>query len=688
MNQANDIIRPIRENLAPAVVVFLISLPLSMGIAIASGMPPASGMVTAIVGGLIVGSLAGSPLQVSGPSAGLAVMVLDAVTDYGAAGLAVIVVVMGILQAAAGLLRLGQIFRAVSPAVINGMLAGIGVLILSAQFHVMVDDNPKSSGLENLVTIPEAIIKGLRGADGSSHVLAAQLGVLTLVVLVVFNLIKRGPLSYVPAPLAAVGTATFVAWIGDLPVRYVSMPESLLAALAPPGGADFALLLSPAILGTAVALTFVASAETLLCATAVDGMHDGQRTDYDRELFAQGVGNTICGLLGALPTTGVITRSTANVRAGATSRASVLLLGGMILFSMLVAPRALEIVPTASLAALLVFIGFNLVRTRPLAALRQYGLSEVIIFGATVVTIVLINLLTGIVFGIALAAAKLLYSSGQSFHRLETEVVDDGEGGRVHLHLRGAASFLRIPRLAAALENMPPDREVHLHVEDLEYIDHAVLDLLERWERDRIKSRAPVRVQWNTLHRRYHAKNALDSPPTETDESPALDEHLLDFLTPACILIEPSFRDKWNAIEIMSHLLIAVTSVDARVSTVIASAVAREQESSTCIGQGLMIPHGTLEERFPLSGVMAVSKTGWDFGAIDGEPVRCVVLLATPEAEASHHLAVLGAFARLFIGAPELRESILCAETQEAVHGLLHSEEAEAINYLFERRAD
>lgn len=687
MNETTDNIQSIRANLAPSVVVFLISIPLSMGIAIASGMPPASGLVTAIVGGLVIGSLAGSPLQVSGPSAGLAVMVLDTVQDHGVGALPVIVIVMGLLQAAAGLLKLGQIFRAVSPAVINGMLAGIGVLIFSAQFHVMVDDNPKGSGLENLLTIPEAIYKGLMPLDGSAHFLAAQLGVLTLVVLIVFGLIKRGPLSYVPAPLAAVGAATFVAWLGDFPVRYVTMPESLMAALHPPAGADLALLASPAILGAAVALTFVASAETLLCATAVDGMHEGPRTDYDRELFAQGVGNTVCGLAGALPVTGVITRSTANVQAGATSRASTLLLGTWLLLAMLVAPRALEIVPTASLAALLVYIGFKLVRTRPFVQLREYGRSEIFILIATVIVIVVVNLLTGILVGLGLAIAKLVYSGGQSFHRLDIDHGGD-DGQRIHLHLRGAASFLRLPRLAAALEAMPNDREVHLHVEDLEYIDHAVLDLLERWERDRLKERAPVRVQWKTLRRRYHDKNALDSSPEPVEGVPASEEHLLDFIKPECILIEPSFSDKWVALETLGNILVAVNGLAARPATVVASAVARERESSTCIGQGLMIPHGTLDDGYPLSGVMAISKEGWDFGAPDGEPVRCIVLLATPDSEASHHLAVLGAFARLFTSAPELREAILAAPTREEAHALLHSKEADAINYLFERRPE
>ena len=399
-----------KANLAPSLVVFLISIPLSMGIAIASGAPPASGLITAIVGGLVIGTLTGSRLQVSGPSAGLAVMVLDVVQQHGLAALAVVVTLMGLLQAGAGLLKLGQVFRAVAPAVIDGMLAGIGVLIFSSQFHVMVDDAPKASGLQNLLSIPQAVYKGVGAMDGSTHQWAALVGVLTLGVLIAMNQIKRGPLSSTPAPLAAVAVGTLAAELLQVPIRRVEMPDSLWAALGTPGTSDFMLLATPSILIAALALAFVASAETLLCATAVDAMHEGERTDYDRELVAQGVGNTVCGLLGALPTTGVITRSTANVQAGASSPASAILVGVWMLLVMLLFPTALEIIPLASLAGLLVYVGYKLVVTRPLRELRWYGRSELSIFLVTLAVIVCVNLLTGIVVGLAMA----FYGRGQA----------------------------------------------------------------------------------------------------------------------------------------------------------------------------------------------------------------------------------------------------------------------------------
>lgn len=287
---SSRLLQPWIDNLAPAVVVTLISIPLSMGIAIASGVPPARGLVTAIVGGLVVGSLAGSPRQISGPSAGQAVMILDLVNTHGLSSLGVVVPLMGIIQAVAGLLKLGQLFRAVSPAVIHGMLAGIGILIFAAQFHVMVDDQPKGGGLNNLLSIPDAVIKGVFPLDGSVHHQAAAIGLLTLVVLVAMSF-ARGRWAKIPPPLAAVIVAIIATSIFDLGIRRVDMPDSFLQAVAVPELGQFELLKQPAVILSAFTLAFVASAEALLCSSAVDGMHDGQRTDYDRELFAQGVGN-------------------------------------------------------------------------------------------------------------------------------------------------------------------------------------------------------------------------------------------------------------------------------------------------------------------------------------------------------------------------------------------------------------
>jgi len=343
------------------------------------------------------------------------------------------------------------------------MLAGIGVLIFASQFHMMVDDSPRGSGLENLIAIPEAVWKGFMPADGSVHFQAAMVGLLTLVVMICWRPLAPRSLKVVPAPLMAVVVATLVAWWLDLGVSRVDIPASLVDAIAVPGLASLSSL-GFGVLGAGLALAFVAGAETLLCATAVDKLHDGSRTRYDRELTAQGVGNMLCGLLGALPITGVIVRSSANVEAGAKTRASTILHGVWLLVFCADVPFILSRIPTAVLAAVLVFTGYKLLNVAAIRKLAEFGRTEVLIYAATLVGIVAVDLLTGVVLGIGLSLAKVLYNVSH----LEVEVREGTRPGRMELHLRGAATGVRLPRLAAALEQVPASAELHVHFDDLD----------------------------------------------------------------------------------------------------------------------------------------------------------------------------------------------------------------------------
>jgi MFS superfamily sulfate permease-like transporter/mannitol/fructose-specific phosphotransferase system IIA component (Ntr-type) len=572
----------------------------------------------------------------------------------------------------------------VAPAVIDGMLAGIGVLIFAAQFHVMVDDVPKGTGLDNLLSIPSAVVKGLLPMDRSVHHLAAMIGVLTLVILVAMRSFARGALRHVPPALVAVGFSTLVVSAVGLPIRMVDMPASFVEALQFPSTAALSLLLEPSIWVSALAFAFVASAETLLCATAVDALHEGDRTNYDRELFAQGVGNVACGLLGAPPMTGAITRSTANAQAGATSPASAIMVSTWMLAVLVLFPSALQILPRASLAGLLVYVGYKLVKTRPLRELRWYGKSELAIFGTTLVVIVTMNLLTGIVVGLLMAAGKLLYSRGASFHRLEIELVQEPEARRTHLHLRGSASFFRLPRLAVALEALPMDQEIHLHVENLEYIDHACLDLLEKWEGGRTRARAPVRVLWSHLRHQYHLGNRLDATPDEHLERPNSDVRLMDFLTPECILIEPDLRDRSQALEVLAAHLAEVDPTVDSAQHIRDSAEHREHEASTYMGSGLMIPHARLNGPGNLHGVLALSRRGWRWGSLDAEPLHGILLLQTPESQATRHLAIVAGFARIFALAPELRARLLASDTPQQAYEVLTGPDAASVNTVVE----
>jgi len=632
-----------RQDALASVVVFLVALPLCMGIALASGVPVAAGLIAGIVGGLVVGPLAGCPLQVSGPAAGLTVIVYDVVQRFGLETLGVIVLIAGVIQVVAGVLKLGQWFRAVSPAVIKGMLSGIGVLILASQFHVMVDDKPKGSGIQNLATIPAAIGKGLAlpelnprevrqfrtemlhsvgelhrrqvslferiaeripshgqlamatespehdtvpspvdlsdlaveqeaisaeltsvanrlneyrtqsgdtpramriaeaatEAIGSNeaavaamrhgeattipptqieaiasldellaqhknHHLAAILGTLTIAVILLWQAFVPKGLKAVPAPLVAVVLATLVAAAVAVPVLYVEVPDNLWSDVHFPTLTAVNAVSWSALFQAGLLIAVVASAETLLCATAVDQLHGGTPTKYDRELFAQGVGNMTCGILGALPLTGVIVRSSANVQAGGRTRLSAFLHGVWLLVFVAGLAFVLRSIPTASLAAILVYTGYKLINFKAIRDLRAYGWGEVGIYAATVATIVVADLLTGVLTGIALAAAKLLYT----FSHLSADLVVTPERDKATLTLHGAATFVRLPRLASALEQIPARAELHVDFQYLDYIDHACLDLLMNWAKQHESSGGKLVIDWESLHARFRAENS------------------------------------------------------------------------------------------------------------------------------------------------------------------------------------
>lgn len=488
-----------KSDFLASIVVFLVALPLCMGIAIASGVQPAAGLITGIIGGLVVGTLAGSPLQVSGPAAGLTVMVYEIIQRDGIGALGPIVLLAGLLQIVSGFLGFGLWFRAVSPAVIRGMLAGIGVLIFASQFHVMVDDAPRGSGIQNLIYIPEAIYKGVRPTDDTTHHWAAMSGLLTILIMIIWKPIVPKKLKIIPAPLVAVGIATLTAWLMKWPIIRVELPNNLVGEMQLPALSELARLINGEILLAALAVAFVASAETLLCATAVDQLHTGQRTRYDKELMAQGTGNMLCGLVGALPMTGVIVRSSANIDAGAKTRVSAILHGVWLLVFVSVLAGVMRMIPTSSLAAMLVYTGYKLVDVKSIRKLAQYGRSEVAIYVATVVMIVVSGLLTGVLVGVGLSIFKLLYT----FTHVDVKLEDDPKANKTVLLLRGAATFIRLPTIAAELDRVRPSTELHVHFENLSYIDHACLDLLMNWENQHAATGGRLIVDWENLHARF-----------------------------------------------------------------------------------------------------------------------------------------------------------------------------------------
>jgi len=552
-------VRPVRELMA-SIVVFLVALPLCIAIAAACQLPPTLGLVTGIVGGVIVGWFAGSPLQVSGPAAGLVVLVVEFIQEYSVAALGFAVLLAGLIQLVAGALRFGRWFRATSPAVIRGMLAGIGVLILSNQFHVMVDDQPRSGGLANIISMPESVIKAVgpygdeapadpatgasgdavpggtaeppppvptgapTGAPGASvaggvstlgeglqrgstaptepatprksgvqHRTAAGIGVLTILVLALWNRFKPGFLKFIPGALLAVVLCVGLAAGFALDIEYVKVPTNLADDLNWINFGDFTKLTDTQYLVDVLAIALIASAETLLCATAVDRLHDGPRTQYDKELFAQGIGNMICGLFGSLPMTGVIVRSSANVDAGATTRFSAILHGVWLLALILAIPWVLGMVPKACLAGILVYIGWKLMNLGQIKTLWQSSRRELVVFLVTVTTIVVTDLLTGVILGLVLAGGVLLWT----FSKLD--IIEKRHDGQIEIFIAGAATFISLPRLARELEALPRGATVHLHVGEMSYVDPACSELIDSFAKNHEAGGGTVTVDWGRL---------------------------------------------------------------------------------------------------------------------------------------------------------------------------------------------
>jgi MFS superfamily sulfate permease-like transporter len=335
----------------------------------------------------------------------------------------------------------------------------------------MADAAAPGSGLGKITGLPGLAADGF----GSTVTLTAlAVGAATIAVLVAWPRLPAR-VRAVPAPLAAVALATAVVAVFDLPVARLEV-QGLLAAIQPPGTAELARLAELSVIGTVVAFALISSAESLFSAAAVDRMHDGPRTDYDKELIAQGTGNTVCGALGALPMTAVIVRSSANVNAGARTKASRVLHGVWLLLFAALFPAALGVIPLAALAGVLVHTGWKLVPFGRLAPLWREHRGEAVVLVTTAIAVVALNLFEGVLLGLLLAVLKTAWETSHVTVR-----VDDEGGGPIRATLSGNATFLRLPKILDALEALPRDRHIELDLSGLRHLDHACRTALTNW---------------------------------------------------------------------------------------------------------------------------------------------------------------------------------------------------------------
>ncbi|MFG1644488.1 SulP family inorganic anion transporter [Amycolatopsis sp. NPDC049252] len=458
------IMRPLavlRHDLPASLVVFLVAVPLSLGIALASGAPVAAGLIAAVVGGVVAGALGGSALQVSGPAAGLTVIMAETISTFGWAVTCLITVAAGALQILLGLSRIARAALAISPAIVHGMLAGIGVTIVLGQLHVILGGKAQSSAIENIAELPGQIV--------AHHDSATMIGLLTIAVLLVWPRLPEA-VRKVPGPLAAIALATVASVAFGMTLPRVELPGDLLNVhLVPqlPDGGWGAVALA------VVTIALIASVESLLSAVAVDRMHTGPRANLDRELVGQGAANMVSGALGGLPVTGVIVRSSTNVTAGAKTRVSAVLHGVWVLVFVVLLAGLIQNIPLAALAGLLVHVGAKLVNPGHMKTVLAHG--DLPVYLLTLAGVVVFDLLTGVLAGIGLALVLMLRRTVWSGIHVERD------GDRHRVVVEGVLTFLSVPRLSKVLGAIPAGVPVRLELV-VDYLDHAAFESLTTWQ--------------------------------------------------------------------------------------------------------------------------------------------------------------------------------------------------------------
>ncbi len=477
----------LRDDVPASVVVFLVALPLCLGIALASGAPLVGGVITGIVGGLVAGALSGSALAVSGPAAGLAIVVLEAIEHHGYEAFVVAVALSGIIQLAFGYLRAGLLGDFIPDAVIKGMLAAIGIILIMKQIPHAVgwDADPEGDLMfrqpDGETTISAMLRAGEHVAPG-----AVLITVVSLAILLVWDskwVRGKAWSKLLPGPLVVVIVGAVLNGVyGSVGAGWVLSPEQLVSLpvadsvtdvaslLTRP---DFSVLSSGDIYGTAVILAIVASLETLLSIEATDKLDPLKRvTPPNRELKAQGAGNLMAGLLGGLPMTAVIVRSSANVSAGAMSQTSAILHGLWLLLALVFAAQLANMIPLSSLAAILLIVGFKLNRPQLYRSAWARGWNQFIPFVTTIVAIYFTDLLIGIIIGLAVG---LFFVVKTNYHAAINVTQD---GSRYLVKLNRTVSFLNKADLRSLFSRIDEGSYVIIDGTKTEFLDDDVVETI------------------------------------------------------------------------------------------------------------------------------------------------------------------------------------------------------------------
>lgn len=489
MKKTTSLFGGIKENFPSGLVVFLVALPLCLGIALASGAPPLSGIISGIVGGIVVGLISNSSISVSGPAAGLTAIVLVAISDLGAFELFLCAgIIAGIIQLILGFIRAGSISNYFPNNVIEGMLAGIGIIIILKQLSHAVGFDKDYEGHESLFD------NGINFGYFSELLSAIHPGavVITLISLAILLAWDHVPflrrLKLLPGALVAVIAGILINELFKLSGSSLAVSPEHLVTLPVPSTAeefknliifpDFAGFTNPKVWIIGATIAIVASIETLLCIEASDRLDVRRRiTDTNLELKAQGIGNLVSAFIGGLPMTSVVVRSSANANAGATSKVSTIIHGILLLICVLSIPMVLNMIPLATLAAVLILVGYKLAKPATFKHFWHNGKYQFIPFVATVVAVVATDLLKGVGIGLLISIVYILQGNMKRAYYLSRETLNDAD--EITIKLAEEVSFLNKAAIKKTLKNVKAGSKVIIDAKTTSYITMDVLEMIQ-----------------------------------------------------------------------------------------------------------------------------------------------------------------------------------------------------------------
>lgn len=497
MKKAIVLFGGIKENFPSGLVVFLVALPLCLGIALASGAPPLSGIIAGIVGGLIVGFMSNSNISVSGPAAGLTAIVLTAITDLGAFELFLCAgIIAGLLQLILGFIRAGSISNYFPNNVIEGMLAGIGIIIILTQIPHALGFDKDFEGNESLFKNgynPEYFSELLAGINPGAIIITA----FSIAILLAWErvpVLKK--MKMIPGALVAVASGILLNFIFRISGSSLAIGADHLVSLPVPQNIDdfknmivfpdFQGFFNPKVWIVGATIAVVASIETLLCIEASDRLDSQRRTtDTNLELKVQGIGNLISAAIGGLPMTSVVVRSSANANAGAKSKVSSMIHCALLLICVLSIPFILNLIPLATLAAVLILVGYKLAKPATILHFWKKGKYQFIPFIATILAVVFLDLLKGVGIGLLISVFYILQGNMKRAYYLSREELNDAD--EIQIKLAEEVSFLNKAALKKTLKNIKAKSVVLINAKGTSYIANDILEMIQDFANIRAK---------------------------------------------------------------------------------------------------------------------------------------------------------------------------------------------------------